>query len=200
MNLKEYFNNAAETWDDICYHDKDKIFKMIDLCQIQKGSKVLDMGTGTGVMIPYLNERIGLKGNIVAVDMAEKMIEKAKMKNNLPNVDFIVGDILTLNFPSEFFDIIMCYSVFPHFEDQFKVIKKMESLLKEGGKLVICHSQSRERINSFHKNSSKEVSNDILPETYIIKNYFSKCGLETTTDVDDDNMFLLIGYKSKKTQ
>jgi demethylmenaquinone methyltransferase/2-methoxy-6-polyprenyl-1,4-benzoquinol methylase len=75
----------AEKWDTICHHDKNKNNEMLDLVNIKQGSKVLDVGTGTGVMIPFLTSRIGDTGEIVAVDVVEKMIEVARSKYNDSN-------------------------------------------------------------------------------------------------------------------
>lgn len=44
----------------------------------ENGYSVLDIGSGTGVAIPYLEERIGPKGKITALDIAEKMLEISK--------------------------------------------------------------------------------------------------------------------------
>lgn len=134
MNHKEFFNSMAEKWDTICHHDKNKNNEMLDLVNIKQGSKVLDVGTGTGVMIPFLTSRIGDTGEIVAVDVVEKMIEVARSKYNDSNVHFVVGDIFTLELPEKHFDVIMCYSVFPHFEYKLTVAEKRE-VIKQNSQL-----------------------------------------------------------------
>lgn len=40
----------------------------------------MDVGTGTGVMIPFYEEKL-TSGSILAVDYSEKMIEVAKKKS-----------------------------------------------------------------------------------------------------------------------
>ena len=41
----------------MCHHDDKKIRKILQLSDIEKGSKILDIGTGTGILISYLLEK-----------------------------------------------------------------------------------------------------------------------------------------------
>ncbi len=197
MNQKEFFNSMAEKWDSICRHDHDKISEILNLANIQQGAKILDVGTGTGIMIPYLIASAGNTGEVTAIDVADKMIEIARSKYSYANVKFVAGDVFNSCLPGEYFDVIMCYSVFPHFEYKPVAIEKLGKLLRPGGKIVICHSQSRDDINHMHKNSSPPVSGDYLPDAYTIKGYFSKYSFDTTVDIDTQRMFVLVGQKSQ---
>ena len=57
MNSREFFNGLAYKWDEMCHHDDKKIRKILDLADIKKESKILDIGTGTGILISYLLEK-----------------------------------------------------------------------------------------------------------------------------------------------
>lgn len=193
MKNEEYFNSVAEEWDSFVNHDEGKIKKILDILQLKKGYSVLDVGTGTGVLIPYLYSYVGYSGKIIAVDVAEKMIDVAKRKFSYKNVQFIVNDVLKTEFPEKHFDCIICYSMFPHFDNRKEAVGKLSKHLRKGGKFVICHSQSRESINNLHKGLSKPVKNDILPTADIISEYYKSAALETTYIADNDNMFVVIG-------
>ncbi len=96
----------------------------------------MDVGCGTGVLVPYIIDKIGKSGNIVGLDFAEKMLEKAREKfpeKDFPNVSFVCQDIMECDF-KKIFDFVICYSVFPHFFDKKQVVKKMASFLKPEGK------------------------------------------------------------------
>lgn len=196
MKQKDFFNSMAEKWDTLCYHDRDKINEILALSDIREGAKILDVGTGTGIMIPFLASRVGKNGEITAVDNAEKMLEIAKRKNDYANVRFIAGDIFNIILPEEYFDIIMCYSVFPHLEYKLTFAERLGKFLKPRGKIVVSHSQSRHEINHMHKNAAQPVSRDYLPDAETIKGYFSGCNFETIVEVDNDRMFVLIGQKN----
>ena len=51
MSEKEFFNSIAEEWDKITKVNEEKINFLLSRIHIQEGDKVLDIGTGTGVLI-----------------------------------------------------------------------------------------------------------------------------------------------------
>ena len=60
MNRMDFLNSMAGTWDERCRDDQYRINEILDLLPIKQGDTVLDVGTGTGVLVPYLLERIGV--------------------------------------------------------------------------------------------------------------------------------------------
>lgn len=193
MSDREYFNQRAYKWDTVCIHDENKIKTIINFLQITAKQNILDVGTGTGVLIPYLHQSIDHDGKITAIDISENMIAEAMKKYSAPNISYLHGDVLTTHFEKKF-DIIICYSMFPHFKEQkFIAIEMMSRMLNEGGKLCIAHSQSRDAINAIHQKSGDAIKNDKLPEMNILKTAFEGCNLEITQCIDDDEMFVIIG-------
>lgn len=195
MNNRDFFNGMAEKWDNTVNHDENKIRQILNMVLIKEGDRVLDVGTGTGIMIPFLRSHIGDAGRIIAVDIAEKMIEVARRKYSFENVEFIINDVLEMELPKNYFDCIMCYSMFPHFNDKEAAINSLAECLKIGGRLAICHSQSREAINNLHKGMTDAVQNDRLPSASVLKKYCNDAGLSMAIEVDNNEMFVVIGEK-----
>jgi len=195
LEHRDYFNIVAEKWDEICQHDTAKLKAIIKMAGISEGQKVLDVGTGTGVMLPFIYELVGKTGEITAIDIAEKMLEVAKQKYPFENIHYVLGDVATAPLPETYYDIIMCYSVFPHFKDKAGIVAHMAGLLKPKGKLVIAHSQSREAINSLHAKLDV-VKEDQLPEAVTIEEYFRQAQLVPVLIKDDEEMFVVIGQKN----
>lgn len=192
----DFFNSIANTWDEICKHDMAKVGMILDLAKIQEGNNILDVGTGTGILIPSLSQRVGESGSIKAVDMAENMVELAMKKNSYKNVLYECGDVLEMKLDKDYYDKIICYSMFPHFKSRkAEAIDILAQKLKDGGKLIICHSQSREAINNFHKNVNKAVKEDKLPTMEIMREYFKDAKLKVVNEVDNEEMFVIIGYR-----
>ena len=190
----DFFNSVADSWDEICKHDKNKVEVILDLTTIKAGNHILDVGTGTGILIPSLSQRVTETGRIKAVDMAEKMIQVAKHKNNYTNVSFECGDILEMNGDKNSYDQVICYSMFPHFKSRkSEAVDILAKKLKIGGELIICHSQSREAINNLHKNVDEAVKEDNLPPMEVMRGYFENAGLEVVKEVDNEGMFVIVG-------
>ncbi|WFD09676.1 class I SAM-dependent methyltransferase [Tepidibacter hydrothermalis] len=189
----DFFNTMASKWDEIIYVDNDKINYALDKTNIKKGSKILDVGTGTGVMIPFLIERIEEEGKIMAVDVAQKMllIAEDKFKDN-NRVSFFNLNV-EIDTIEEKFDLIVCYSVFPHFENKTRTIKKLVNKnLRENGSLLIFHSQSKEDINKIHKQADDIVSEDKLIDLKTQKIIFENEGLNIIDGIDNKDMYLIL--------
>jgi demethylmenaquinone methyltransferase/2-methoxy-6-polyprenyl-1,4-benzoquinol methylase len=197
---KEFFDKYASEWDEITYHDPEKLKFIVELLSLKEGQNVLDVGSGTGVMIPFLNRSLKNTGKIDAVDFSEKMIELAKNKystQKFSNVEFIVQDVSDMNMNHQY-DVILCYSCFPHFDDKMAKIKHLAKGLCPGGKLVIAHSESRKSINSIHKDEI-EVKNDLLPTMNKIEHMMKIAGLHTIRKIDNNEMFIIISKRLDNT-
>lgn len=193
---KDFFNTIASTWDEMCNHNMEGIESILNLIEITEGNHVLDVGTGTGILIPSLSQRVTQSGRIKAIDVAEKMIEVAKQKNKYENVIFECGDVLDMNYDEATYDHIICYSMFPHFQcRKAEAVNELAQKLKIGGKLMICHSESREFINNLHKQVDEVVKEDNLPEMATMRQYFSDAGLKVLKELDNTDMFVIIGCR-----
>jgi len=55
---KAYFNEQAQIWDEkVAEKDVSKLEKLSGYLTIEPGATILDVGTGTGVFIPYLMQK-----------------------------------------------------------------------------------------------------------------------------------------------
>jgi len=191
---RDYFNARAFNWDQTCVHDQAKVAHIVNLMGIGSSDRILDVGTGTGVLIPHLMEHLD-EGHITAVDVSEKMLEVAQRKYKGRNITYRHGDVLQMPF-EEKFDLIMCYSMFPHFKvHKMKAIQTLSQLLRTGGKLCICHSQSRAAINRLHRIAGDVVENDRLPEMSVLKEAFLDENLSLQCVRDDEQYFIISGKR-----
>ena len=193
---KDFFDEKAAVWDKITVHDLEKVQYIAELLGIQSGDRILDVGTGTGVMIPFY-ERYLVDGSVVALDYSGKMIEVARFKypeKDQPMVSYLVSDVYELKYYAEF-DLVVCYSCFPHFVDQHLAVKILAKALRKGGRLVVAHSDSAKKINGVHINGGVEISNDFLPSMERLKQMMKENGLTITFERDDESYFICIARK-----
>lgn len=166
MDRKTFFNEMAPSWDERFYTEelKARLEKIVLLFNIQKGEMVLDVGSGTGGIIPYVLKEIGHDGFIYGIDYAEEMINIAKKKFiNEKRVEFKVCSVESLPFEAEYFDRIICFGVFPHIENKEIALKEMNRVLKKDCSLIIAHAMSSEEIKNHHR-KAEPVKNDCLLE------------------------------------
>ena len=184
--IREYFNQRATIWDEtVAEKDAIKLERMARRLNIKPGSTILDVGTGTGVFIPFLLSKMGENGRIVALDFAEEMLRKAQAKDFDGNIDYLNADVNSIPLDGDVFDTVVCYCSFPHFQDKPRALIEMNRVIKAGGELFICHTSSRDRINEIHR-QIPAVQNDIIPDEGEMQMIMSIAGF-TGIEIDDNN-------------
>ena len=107
-----FFDEMAGVWNKTCRYDTGRIEKVLSVLQLKQGDTVLDIGTGTGVMIPFIREQVGHYAPIVAVDSSEKMLREASLRFPNAGVRFVRADVERDRLGGRF-NAILLYSVFP---------------------------------------------------------------------------------------
>ena len=182
--IRAYFNERADIWDEtIAEKDAAKLDRMVQRLNVKPGSTVLDVGTGTGVFVPFLLNRIGGRGQLVAIDIAEEMLKRSMAKSFGGNIKYIHADITSIPFIEGTFNAIVCYSSFPHFQNKPRALVEITRVLKSDGGLFICHTESRSVINSIHR-EIPAVKNDIIPDMADMLTMLSEAGF-TDVEIDD---------------
>ncbi len=163
---REYFNSYADRWDEINRYDEppEEFRKLVALAGVGRGRCVVDLGCGTGVLIPFLLEAVGGNGLIYAVDIAEKMLAKLKSRYDFNNVIPITAPASDLGGVEGEVDAVICFSSFPHFDDKAATTKEVARILRSGGRFLIAHFSTREEINEFHSRQEYPVCNHFLPD------------------------------------
>jgi len=192
--IRAYFNQKAAIWDEtVAEKDTAKLDRMAKRLNIKPGSTLLDVGTGTGVFSPFLLREIREGGRIVALDFARKMLRRARAKGFNGNIDYLCADVTNIPLRNEIFDIIVCYSSFPHFQDKSRALAEMSRVIKRGGRLLICHTSSRDKINEIHR-QIPAVENDIIPDEGEMQSLLLSTGF-VDIKIDDSESYLVSARK-----
>jgi ubiquinone/menaquinone biosynthesis C-methylase UbiE len=197
MLKKDFFNQMAATWDERFYTAEmaDRLPQLVLLFQLHPGTKLLDAGAGTGGIIPYLLDAIGPEGSIWAVDFAEEMIKIGRKKfQKESRVIFELASVEDLPYKDRFFDKIVCFGAFPHFEDKGKALEEMNRVLKSQGTLIIAHALSSVALRSHHQNCAP-VSKDFLPDETEMKSLLERAGFQLNRLIDQPKCYLCEGQK-----
>lgn len=110
--------------------------RLIELARLQKGQRVLDIATGTGLVAIAAARIVGSEGRVVGVDISKGMLEQAQRKidmNGLKNVELLETDADYLDFTDGSFDTILCSSAIAYLTDIRSALQHWYRFLKPGG-------------------------------------------------------------------
>lgn len=158
-----FFDRISETWDaDEHLSTPDVTRKVTAMAGVSTGHRVLDLGTGTGVLIPALREAVGEGGRVTGVDISQGMLARARKKfGTLENVRFVTADFEREDIQGEY-DRIMMYCVYPHLHEPVASIRRLMSRnIRPGGTLVIAFPTDEEFVNGIHR--ERKAESDLLP-------------------------------------
>lgn len=198
VSRRAFFNEIADSWDKRFQTQELTKFleQLVPTFGLALGQKVLDVGSGTGILIPFLLRAVGPTGQIEAVDYAEKMANICRSKYaHTPNVSVSVQEAEKLDFPAQTFDAVICFGSFPHIENKEEALRQMNRVLKPDGKLVIAHALSSEEIETHHHNASEAVAHDVLPERTSMKQLLRQAGFAGICIVDKPGCYLCTSNK-----
>jgi len=199
MQLQEYFDQLAPTWDKELTGERLKCLgNIVKKLGIKPGYYVLDIGSGTGVLLPFLIAELGDEGKVVALDFSAEMLGQAQAKNFPPIIGFAQADVLAIPLADNSVDLAICNSAFPHFNDKVKALKEIARVLRNNGRLVICHTMSREMLNRLHQSIGGIVAGDLLPDESQLIGLIKQAGLKITHFEDGPDRYLVIAEKSAR--
>jgi ubiquinone/menaquinone biosynthesis C-methylase UbiE len=104
-----------------------------------RGSKILDVATGTGVVAMAAMQAVGHEGRVMAIDLAEGMLDRLQEKIDkfgILNIDLHVMDAAALEFRREYFDHVVCSFGIFFLPDMSVGLREWARVTKPGGRIL----------------------------------------------------------------
>jgi ubiquinone/menaquinone biosynthesis C-methylase UbiE len=109
--------------------------ELAELCRIDEGKYILEVGCGIGMTACYLAKRWGCR--VAGVDISERMIDwcntRAKRAGVEDRVEFRMADARDLPFEDALFDAVICESVTAFPEDKRRAVSEYVRVTRPGG-------------------------------------------------------------------
>ena len=103
------------------------------------GTKLLDVATGTGVVALAAAQAVGDQGRVMAIDLAEAMLDRLQekiVKFGVRNIDLHVMDAGSLEFRRDYFDYVACSFGIFLLPDMTVGLREWARVLKPGGRVM----------------------------------------------------------------
>lgn len=115
--------------------------RMISLAGLQPSDRVLDIGTGTGIVALQGAQIIGPDGKILGIDLSDGMLAAVKAKvmqaGLSDRVELRKMDAEALDLADQSFDVVLSLFALYHFPNPLVALKEMFRVLRPGGRLII---------------------------------------------------------------
>lgn len=152
VNIDEYKQQVATFFNHRTNYDGEGNFhprlanRLLELAQLHKGQKILDVATGTGLVAISAAQVVGTEGKVVEVDISTGMLNQARQKiaaASLQNLELIEADAEYLNFSNDSFDAILCSSAFVYLSDIPAALYNWHRWLRKDGLVAFsCFSET----------------------------------------------------------
>ena len=193
-----FFDKLAETWDTSGPAPAASVVEsFLHKLGLQPDGIFLDVGTGTGLLIPYLFHFQPAK--VYALDLSRVMLSKLSEKYESrfgDKLSVVQGDVHCLEFAAQSINAVICNGVYPHFHDKKLALAEIYRILKPGGVLAVNHFASKEFINSIHAGINHEtIRRDLLDPVGILAVQIREAGFQVLESADNEQEYFLIAGK-----
>lgn len=112
----------------------------MSLAEPRPGQRILDVGTGTGIVALQAARRVEAHGRALGIDVASEMLDEARAEAataGLTNVEFRKLDAQSLPFERASFDAVCSLFALAHVPDPAGALREMHRVLRPAGRLVL---------------------------------------------------------------
>jgi ubiquinone/menaquinone biosynthesis C-methylase UbiE len=134
--VKDYIKKFETESRDIYAHRHE----IVAALELKPGMAVADVGAGTGLFTRLFAEKVGPKGKVYAVDIAEpflKHIAAEAKKSGHQHVVTVLGAQDSTNLAAESVNLVFLSDVYHHLEEPEKLLASIRRALRPGGRLVV---------------------------------------------------------------
>ena len=103
------------------------------------GAAVLDVGCGPGTITVDIASRVA-PGRVLGIDASPDVIAAAAAsaaERGVANVDFVVGDVYSLEHPDAQFDVVHAHQVLQHLADPIAALREMRRVCRPDGVVAV---------------------------------------------------------------
>jgi len=163
--VREFFDTHAKGWNDRCYtaEQQARIPGIIANLNINPDNTILDIGSGSGILIPYLQQIVTKSGCIIELDISSNMLREARKAHGNQGIEYLQAGVETLPLKTNSVDCAVCFSVFPHFEDKQHALTELRRIIRKDGSLYILHLEGSVSLNACHRTIGGAVTDHKLP-------------------------------------
>jgi SAM-dependent methyltransferase len=147
---RAFFACRAATWDTKFGDDLPAYAAAVAAAGLPRGGVVIDVGCGTGRVLPALRDAVGSAGAVIALDVTPEMLAAARPVSEAAQAGLVLADARALPFADASVDGVFAAGLVNHLPDPEAGLRELARVTKAGGVLVLFHPSGRAAIAARH--------------------------------------------------
>lgn len=225
LRKQAFFDGVVPDWIRDTDERSARLAELFAAYDLPVNAPALDVGSGAGIMLPFLMERLRTKQQSVSdaaahsPGLARKTREATNMHPDAPavieleispemlrmardthgtehGIAYLQADAHHLPFPGNYFGTVHCFSVYPHFDHPRRALAEFRRCLRPGGALCILHLMGHEELNAIHRDAGRVVAEDRLPPVDRVAEIVEESGFVVRYTEERSDLYLLVAGRN----
>jgi len=143
-----HYDMAANLYYLMGFREQAYRKRAVAALHLKPGDTVLELGCGTGLNFPLLQQAVGPEGKIIGVDLTEQMLAQAKTRverRGWNNVELVQADAAKFEFPHNLGGVIstLALTLVPEYD---AIIQRASAALSPGKRCVVLDLKLPEKM------------------------------------------------------
>lgn len=184
----EYFTRVKHFFDPPYPEGvPERLEQIVAAASIRETDMVMDIGTGTGVLIPLIRQYA--PEAIYANDLSESML--ASVKERYPEVKILLGGVRKLSLPDASVDVFFINACYPNLVDKHTTFTNLRRMIRPGGRIIISHPMGK-AFTRFLKQKMPFPIDDFPQSKAQAEDVFSFYGFRLAGFTDEPLLYILV--------
>ena len=170
---------------------QERLAQIVASANIRTGEAVLDVGTGTGVLLPIILAQG--TSRVAACDLSREMIARARASFK-GRVRFFRKDVIDLAGSLGLVDVVFCNACFSNFYDPLATLRSINALCFYGARVVISHPLGREFVRHLKAEHPGMVTAE-LPDYAEVETLLNSTGFRVELFQNLPDLYIVVGRK-----
>jgi len=163
----------------------ERLDRIVAAADIVKGDVALDLGTGTGILVPIIQEYDPEK--IFACDLSDAML--TRLKEQYSYAQTLLADARDLTLPDGSIDVIFMNACYPNIVDKRATFANISRMMKQGGRMIISHPMGKSFIDLIKDRAPFPL--DDFPDKNRAGKLLRPFGFEIEEFVDEPKLYIM---------